>query len=563
VTPPRLATRALEALIGARGWRETVLGDLHEEYVARACSRRVLAGARADGWYWLQAAAIGARYGAARVFAARGAHNPGSEPRRGDSLMRTIGLELRYALRMLVKRRALSALVVLTLALGLGANAVIFEAIDALVLRPFTIPDIDRLVMVSETGTDVGTDIRESVSPANFIDWKQSARSLDCLAAFEWWSVNFAGGNEPERVAGFRVTEGFFETLGVQAALGRTFTADEATPGRDRSVVISHALWQRRFGGDPSLIGRIVLIDAEPYEVVGIAPRGFNFPMGTDLWGPLGFDAATAGRRTSRYLSVIGRLAPGRTLDDAKAEIAVIASQLERQFPEANKDHGARAWTLVAGMRDQGLGPILALWQASAAFVLLIACANIANLLLTLGAERQRELAVRLAIGASRARLVREQLIESVVMAAAAVPLALAFAWLGVRLIRINMPPRIMRFVDGWQSLDVDGRLVVFTGLLALGTAIVFGTLPALHASRPQLTDALKDGGRGSTAGRQRQRLRRTLVVAEIALALPLLVASALGAIGAQRFINGPQGYDPDGLLTMRVGLPEARYAAP
>ena len=335
-----------------------------------------------------------------------------------------------------------------------------------------------------------------------------------------------------------------------------------STPGRTRRIVISHALWQRRFGSDPGVIGRAVQVDAVRYEVVGVMPRGFEFPQGTDAWAPATIDATTA-KRSSRYLTVIARLAPGRTLDDARAEMAVIAGRLEKQYPEANKDHGARVVTLLAGIRDQGVGPILALWQASAAFVLLIACANIANLLLTRGAERQRELAVRLALGASRARLIREQLIESVVMAIGSVPVALGLAWIGVRMIRLSMPPRLVRFVDGWQSLDVDARLIVFTGLLAVATAAVFGILPALQASRSPLTQSLKEGGRGSTSGRNRQRLRRALVVAEIALALPLLVASGLGTIGARRFIDGAQGYNPDGLLTMRVGLPDARYAAP
>ena len=559
--PPRLATWILAALIGPGEWRETVLGDLHEEYLSRAASGRRFTRTAAAGWYCAQVAAIGARYGAARLRARRRA-TAHTDTRRGDSLMRTLALDIRYALRGIVKRPALSALVIITLALGLGANAVIFEVADALILRPISIRDMDRLAMIAETGADVEGSTKESVSPANFLDWKREATVFDRMAALDWWPVNLAGGSEPERVDGLLVTEDFFDVLAVQAALGRTFTTDEFKAGRTNRVVISYALWQRRFGSDPGVIGRAVQVDARPYELVGVLPRGFEFPQGTDLWAPAALDPATA-KRGARNLTTIARLGPGRTLDEGKAEMAVIASRLERQYPEANKDHGARVVTLVAGIRDQGVGPILALWQASAVFVLLIACANIANLLLTRGAERRRELAVRLALGASRWRLIREQLIESVVMAVASIPLALALAWIGVRLIRVSMPPRLIRFVDGWQSLDVDARLIVFTGLLAVATAALFGILPALHASRSHLTDALKDGGRGSTTGRSRQRLRRALVVAEIALALPLLVASGLGTIGARRFIDGTQGYNPDGLLTMRVGLPDARYANP
>jgi putative ABC transport system permease protein len=478
--------------------------------------------------------------------------------------MRTLGLETRYALRAIGQRPGLSALVILTLALGLGANAAIFETIDALVLRPYTIPQLDRIVMVAETSASEGIgNAKETVSPANFLDWKKQSSSFDRLGAFEWWDVNLAGIDEPERVSGFFVSADLFAALGVEPVLGRTFTADEETRGRHRRVVLSHGLWQRRFGSDPSILGKPILLDAEQYDVIGVAPRGFDFPMGSEIWAPLSFDAEAAALRHSRYLSVVGRLAAGRSIEDAKAEMAVIARRLEQQYPEANRDHGARVSTLVEGMKDPGLGPILALWQASAGFVLLIACANIANLLLARGAERQRDLAVRLAIGASRARVIREMLIESSLLALAAIPASLAFAWAGIHLMRISMPERIMRFVEGWESLDVDLRLIAFTAVLALGTAVIFGVLPALQASRPRLSDALKEGGRSATAGRQRQRLRRALVVAEVALALPLLVASGLGTIGANRFLNGPQGYDPDGLLTMRAVLPDARYADP
>ena len=475
--------------------------------------------------------------------------------------MGTLGMELRYALRAVVKRPGLSALVVLTLALGLGANAAVFEIIDALVLRPFTIPHVDRIAMISETAPDGGTDPRGSVSPANFLDWKNDAGTFERLAAFDWWDVNLAGGSEPERVSGFLVSADFFHVLGVQPAIGRMFIADEETRGRHRRAVLGYGLWQRRFGGDASVLGKPVLLDGEPYEIVGVAPRGFDFPMGAEIWGPLSFDREAAARRSARYLSVVGSLAPGRTVEDAKVRMAVIGERLARQYPEANKDHGVRVSTLVQGMRDQGLGPMLSLWQASAVFVLLIACANIANLLLARGAERQRDIAVRLAIGASRARLVRELLLESTLLASAAIPAALAVAWLGIRLVRINMPPRIIRFVNGWDTLDVDGRLILFTAILALGTAIVFGLLPAFQASRPKLSEALKEGGRSATAGRHRQRLRRGLVIAEIALSLPLLVASGMSTIGAERFLNGPQGYDPSRLLVLHAALPDAKYS--
>ena len=552
-TPPWLGDWLLAAACPPSAADE-VIGDLHEEFAA-AVRRR---GRRAaNAWYLGQAVHI-----AARLFLEHSRRRRVPRPYRhpGDSVMHSLVTDTHHAVRLLLKRPGLAALVILTLSLGLGANAAIFQVIDALILRPFTIADIDRLVLIAETGPEFTLDKQETVSPANFADWKKQTDVFDQLAAFDWWEVNLATREEAERVAGFRVTANFFDALGVQPALGRTFTAAEETPGSHRRVIISHGLWQRRFGGDHGILGRTILIDAVPHEVVGVAPAGFNFPLGSDIWSPLALTSEQAQARATRYLTVIGRLARGKSVDTAQAQVAVVGERLAQQYPEHNKDHGAKVMTLVSGMRDQGLGPIVVLWQASAGFVLLIACANIANLLLARGAERQRDLAVRAALGASRWRMMRELLVESLVLAVAAVPAALAFAWVGIQLIRVNLPPRLVRFVDGWQNLDVDLRLIVFTLGLATTTAVIFGLLPALRASRPVLVEALKDGSRGATAGRNRQWVRRALVAGQVALALPLLVASTLSAMGAQRFLHGAQGYEPAGLLTMQAELPSAVY---
>ncbi len=410
--------------------------------------------------------------------------------------------------------------------------------------------------MLSETGR--GIEYRkESAAPANFLDWRAQADTLADLTAMAWWDANLLDKGDPERVQGFQVSAGYFDALGVRPVLGRGFVHDDETFGRHHVVVLSDALWKRRFEGDPSIVGRAITIDGEPYQVIGVAPPRFAFPDGASLWAPLAFDPKTAPKRDSRYLTVIGRLAPGHTFEEASSQMDVIAARLAKDYPDANRDRGVGVYTLTQGMMDEGLGPILSLWQASAFIVLLIACANIANLLLARAAERRRETAVRLALGASRGRVVRELLTESALLAMIAVPPALGFAWVALYFLRVSMPARIIRFVPGFESLGPDLRLLAFTLSLALATAAIFGVLPALQAARSRVADALKEGGRSSTG---RQLLRRGIVVAEMSIALPLLVAAGLGVMGTNRFLNGPQGYDPDGVLTMKIVLPERAY---
>jgi len=557
--PPATAERLLEAMLGAGDYTDAVLGDLYEEHALLAHRSRL----RAALWYWMQACRLSARGLAARM--RRGPRTPKYVPPaslpvpHGDSLMRTLSLEARHACRSILKRPAMSAIVVTTLALGLGANAAIFSVVDALVLRPFTMRDADRIALVSY-GRPEDLDRRGTFSAADFLDLKTEPGPFERIAAFDWWTANLVGQDEPENVQGFFVSADFFTILGVVPAAGRGFLTDEEVVGRHRKLVLGHGLWQRRFASDLGIVGRSIEVDGEQYEVVGIAPAGFDFPMGSQLWAPLAFDAKVAANRRSQYITPIAHLAAGRSLDEAKAQMAALGERLNTDHPETNRGRVMRVYTLAQGMMDIGIGPILSMWQASACFVLLIACANVANLLLARGAERQREMAVRLAIGASRARVVRELLIESGILAIVAVPGALAVAWVSLKLMVSYMPAKIARFVAGWYELDVDLRLVAFTSALAIVTALVFGLIPAIQASRPQLTEVLRDGGRGATVGRGRLRLRRGLVVCEIALTLPLLVAATLSVLSVYRFLNGPQGFNPDGLLTLQLILPDARY---
>ena len=538
---PRFANWILSLTVANAGELEMILGDLEEELPARGVA-----------WYYRQTLSI-----AAHAVTRRFARTETATPRpTGDNFMIASLKDVRYGWRGLWKRPLLTLTVAGTLALGLGANAAIFNLIDRLVLRPFPFANADAIVMLAETAPSLQF-AKESASPANFLDWRAQADTLVDLSAMAWWDANLLERSDPERVQGYRVSAGYFDALGVRPALGRTFGRDDETFGRHRVVVLSDTLWKRRFDGDPGIVGRRITLDGEPYDVIGIAPPRFSFPDGASLWAPLSFDSATAPRRDNRFLTVVGRLAPGRTFEEAASQMSGIAARLAQAYPDANRDHGVRTYTLAQGMMDVGLGPILSMWQASAFIVLLIACANIANLLLARSAERRRDVALRLALGASRARIVRELLIESIVLALVSVPPALGVAWGGLYLMRIAMPANIIRFVPGWDTLGPDLRLLGFTLGLGVVTAVIFGMLPALQASRARVSDALKEGGRSSTG---RQFLRRAIVVAEIAIALPLLVAAGLGVIGTNRYLNGSQGYDPDGLLTMKLVLPARTY---
>jgi putative ABC transport system permease protein len=464
--------------------------------------------------------------------------------------------EIQYGCRALVKRPLLTLTVIVTLALGLGANAAIFNLIDRLVLRPYPLDDPDSVVLLSETGPGLEFT-KESVSPANFYDVRAASRTLEHLSAYVWWDANLVDRGNPERLPGFRITSGLFEALGVRPSLGRTFVRDDETYGRHHVVIIGDALWRRRFAADPSVVGRTVMVDGEPHQIVGVMPPRFAFPDGSQIWAPVAFDPKTPPPRRPRYFTPIGKLRTGSTLEVVQSEMALMAGRLARDYPDTNRDHGIRVYTLTRGMLDEGTGPLLSLWQASAVIVLLIACANIANLLLARSAERRHETGVRIALGASRGRIARESLIESALLALLAVPPALGFAWLSLYAIRISMPANILRFVPGFETLGPDLRLVGFTLGIAASTACVFGLLPAVQSAKSSVTETLKDGGRTSTG---RQTLRRAIVILEISIALPLLVAAGLGVLGTKRFLTGPQGYDPDGLLTLKLILPDRTY---
>ena len=556
-TPPRLAGRIVAWAAARLSWGETACGDLAEEH-ALLTARRGRTWSAA--WYWGQAAWLVATVVGQFVIHASSAAR--TVLFIGDRPMTALVKEIRVAARTLRRYPLITAAIVLTLALGLGVNAAAFSMLDALVLRPFSLPDVDRLAVVSEWSEDNSSphDPDESVSLANFTDWRQQSRVFEALAAFRWWQVNFSGGDQPERVLGFRVSADFFRMLKLAPRLGRFIDETDTTNGPHKVVVIAFGLWQRRFAARPDIVGQNVKIDGEFYDVIGVAPEGFDFPSGSALWGPLDAGPAALRDRNNRDLTVIGRLADGRSLADASAELTVIGDRLRREHPQDNELHSPRVQSFTAGMIDPGMDQILGMIQIGAILVLVIGGANIANLLLARGWDRRREIALRLAIGAGRARLLRQLLIESAVLAAIAVPVSLAFAWGSLRILKSAMPARILPYVPGWADMDIDGRLLLVISATALLASVLFSIFPALQASRPNVVNTLREGGRSVAGNRSGRVVRSALVVGQMAVAVPLLVATGFTGSAARQFALGPQGYDPEGVITMRTVLVEATH---
>ena len=396
------------------------------------------------------------------------------------------------------------------------------------------------------------------MSPGNYLDLAQHADTFETSAAFEEWAVNLSAESGPERIMGAKVSGKFFDLVAAVPAQGRLLGVTDDAPGREHVAVLSHGLWQRRFGGAPNVVGQSLRLDGVPYSIVGIAPSTFDFPFSSDLWVPLALSEQLRTERGNHYLTMLARLGPGSSFDQAAAQIETLYQRIKREHPDATRSREAVVRTLTQGMVDVGMPTILLLWQAAAALVLLIACTNVANLLLARGAARQREFAVRAALGAARWRLVRQMMIESLMLALMATPLAIAVAAIAFHLVRSAMPVEIVRFVAGWNEMGVDGWVVAVTLAAAVTASVLFGMLPALHLSRAPIAGGLRDGGRTMTASPN--RLRRGLVVAEIALALPLLLASVLAILGAHRFTSGWQGYEPDRLVKLRTVLPQTTY---
>jgi predicted permease len=472
--------------------------------------------------------------------------------------------DVRFGIRMLAKNPAFTAIAVLTLALGIGANTAIFSVINAALIRPLPYPNADRIVVLYET--DEKKD-NESPAPADFLDFQRQSKSFAFLAAYRGIPCNISGNGAPERVEGASVTSNFFAALGVQALHGRTIQPDLDLPGGNNVAVLGYGLWQRRFGGDPSVVGRSVEVDGVSRTIVGVAPAGFAFPLGTDLWVSSRFAAPPhplrptqdpAASRGSHYFETFGQLKPGVTLTQGSAEVDTIAKQLKQQYGDSEEAVGA---TLMS-LREDLVGdarPALLILLGAVSLVLLIACVNVANIILARGASRQREMALRVTLGASRLQLLRHLVAENLLLALTGGFLGSVLAFWALPPLRSLVPPEMI----GGTHIALDSRVLLFTLICCLGSGVFFGLIPALRLVDADLNVSLQEGGRSSSGGAKARRMRSALVVTEIALAAVLLIAAGLLLRSFSGLLKVAEGFNPDNVLALQMSVPQPRYPQP
>jgi putative ABC transport system permease protein len=557
-----LAEGVLSFVVRDAQQREAIIGDLREERLRYAAR---VGAARAARWHLRQSLAIALRYGALRVLRrkppVRWITTADLEPQ--GPWWTGAARDVRYAWRATLQRPQLSAAVIVTLALALAANSTTFSLLDALVLRPYRFAGVDRLMVATTGGPEDTIFDRINVTSADFREWRDQSRTVKAWAMYQWWDANLSGVDIPEQVPGFFVSPGFFALLSAPPVLGREFLESEAVPGEHHRAVIGHGLWTRRFASDPNIVGKSIRLDGEPYEVVGVAPQGFSTPDGAEVWAPIAMtEEEWANRRLESY-GIMGRLADGVALEQARAELTAIVDTQRRDHPDTNHRRHARVVSFTNGMADPGAGGFISVWQAAALLLLLIACANVANLLMARGAERASEYSIRLALGASRTRLFGQTLIEGVILSMGAVLLSVPLIAIGLALSKASIPASVLRFIPGWAFIRLDLELFVATALLGTLAMVIFSVLPAMQATKAQVADTLRQSGRSLTASRNRQWMRSALATTQMALALALVFASTLAITAAYQTVNGRLGFDKDNVLVAQLNLPERNYSDP
>ena len=473
--------------------------------------------------------------------------------------MKELFQDIRYGFRMLRTRPGFTVVAVAALALGIGANTAIFSLINSVLLRPLPYPEPQRIVMIEENGKDGKSS---NTSYATSKDWRERSQSFESISVVRDWSITLTGEGEPEMLQGMRVSANYFSTLAIKPVFGREFLPQEDSPATRRVVILSHSLWQRRFGSDAAIVGKPITLGGQTFTVTGVMPKGFEDLVSArlfqkaDLWAPLGYDETLPWAcRTCRHIQAIARLKQGVSLEQAGAELNTISQTLVLEHPH---DYAVSGVTIIP-LLDKFVGavrPALYLLLGAVALVLLIACANVANLLLARSTQRRKEIAIRSALGARRGRIIRQLLTESVMLSTLGAAAGLALVWWGIEILAALSPPTILRL----NEVNVDARVLGFTLALSLLTGIIFGLAPALQSSKLDLNAALKEGARGAGGGAG-HRLRNLLVVSEIALALVLLVGAGLLVRSFVRVLNVTPGFESANLVTMNVSANGTRYA--
>lgn len=466
--------------------------------------------------------------------------------------------DLRYALRQLIKAPSFTAVAIITLALGIGACTAIFSVVNTVLLRPLNYPQPDRIVSIRETNLPQFPVF--SVSPPNYLDWEKQTKSYEYLAAYTGADLNLTGDGEPQQLSGLKATAHYFDVYGVKPILGRMWLPEEDAQGKDHVVVLSYHFWQRVFGGAADVVGRSIQLNGEPYTVVGIAQVGFGLTSKVEAWTPLAFkpEETANNARGDHYINVVGRLRPGVTVAQARAELELLATQLAKQYPDSNKGWGIFLM-LSQDYIVRDVKPVLYTLLGAVGCVLLIACANLANLLLARASARSREISIRAALGAGRGRLIRQLLTESVVLAVGGGVAGVILARWGLDALLALAPSSLPRI----SEIHLDSGVLIFSLALSIITGLVFGIAPAWLAARADVNEALKQGTRGSTEGGARGRLRSALVVLEVTFALMLLGGAGLLARSFMQLAHVDPGFTPENATLLQLSLPQKKYAMP
>jgi len=476
--------------------------------------------------------------------------------------MRTLIQDLRYAVRQLWKSPGFTLAAIITLTVGIGANAAIFSNMDAVVLHPLAVPQLDRVVTIAEKSSRETAGYLE-VALANYEDWKRQSRSFEDLAVLTSSDMSLTGAGDASHVRAASNSANFFEILRVQPLLGRVFQPNENQPGTNSVAVLNYGFWQMKFAGDPAVVGRKIELDQRIYTIIGVLPKTVQYPAEVDVFLPLAPTPQQLANRIDHNYLVIGRLRNGVTVAQAQDEMGRIASGLAKAYPATNLERSAKVEPLLDGINGPYTPLYYRLVLGATLFVLLVVCANVANLQFARGIARRPEIAMRTAVGASRYRILRQLLTENILLGLLGAIGGLGFAWIFLHVMDAFMPPRVARFIAGWSNVSLNGRALAFSFLLAIGAGIVAGLLPALEALRVNVVEQLKSASRASIGSAPTRRLRNVFAVSQIALAVALVIGGTLISKGMNHLLHLADVYQPDKILTFSVTLPANRYDTP